>query len=47
MQLSTHQVSGLETLVRTCPDVKKLTQSVHLSPAELGPATLNKYFIQR
>lgn len=40
-------MSAAETLVRTCPDVTKLTAPVHLQPSELGPATLNKYFIKR
>lgn len=45
--MSAHQITGLETLVRTCPDVKKITAAVPLQPSELGPATMNKYFINR
>lgn len=40
-------VETMDTLARTCPDVAKLTAQVHLQPSDLGPATLNKYFIRR
>lgn len=47
LQVGAHSVDMLETLVRTCPDVTKLTSPVLLQPSDLGPATLSKYLIRR